>query len=337
MPTPLAALLGAVLLAAAPPPAERVASPPPTALPDGAAALVDGVPIPRAAVDEELDMLVSRGVVAPSADLDRVRATILKRLIERELLHHAAVAAGVVVTPEILAAGLDEYKARFVSEADFEEYMRGHEASRAELGRRIHERAELELLLASRGGLDPTEDEIRAFFDGHRSFYVEKAGLRASHILVKLAPDAPPSAERAALARVRAAQEALAAGTPFAEVAEKLSDGPSAPRGGDLGWFSSGRMVAEFENAADTLAIGAVSEPVRTRFGWHLILVTGRRPARDRTYEEARDEIRRALRGKRFFIARRELLAELTRKHVIVRALPDVAAPADDLESSEPL
>ncbi len=66
-------------------------------------------------------------------------------------------------------------------------------------------------------------------------------------------------------------------GEDFADLARSHSIGPTGPQGGDLGWFRAGMMVAEFEEAAWALAPGDISDPVKTRFGWHVIKVHDRR------------------------------------------------------------
>jgi parvulin-like peptidyl-prolyl isomerase len=64
----------------------------------------------------------------------------------------------------------------------------------------------------------------------------------------------------------------------FAELAKKYSDDPgSAANGGELGWFGKGQMVPEFENASFSTPVGNISKPVRTQFGYHIILVEGKR------------------------------------------------------------
>lgn len=88
------------------------------------------------------------------------------------------------------------------------------------------------------------------------------AEVKASHILVETEEEA-----------VRLKEEILS-GTSFAEVAQEHSLCPSRQDGGDLGFFGRGQMVSEFEEAAFGLNVGEVSDPVRTNFGWHLILVT---------------------------------------------------------------
>lgn len=87
--------------------------------------------------------------------------------------------------------------------------------------------------------------------------------MRASHILVK---------DRALAERVYAEAKS---GKDFAALARKYSTCPSKEKGGDLGWFSSGQMVKEFENATLKLGCGQISKPVRSQFGYHIIKKTG--------------------------------------------------------------
>jgi len=86
--------------------------------------------------------------------------------------------------------------------------------------------------------------------------------VKASHILVETEEEAI------------SLKEQILAGTPFEDVAAENSLCPSGARGGDLGFFGKGQMVGEFEKAAFALNVGELSDPVRTNFGWHLILVT---------------------------------------------------------------
>ena len=85
--------------------------------------------------------------------------------------------------------------------------------------------------------------------------------VNAAHILVKTEKKAEEIKER------------VYGGESFADMAKKYSECPSGRKGGDLGWFGRGQMVKEFENAAFASGKGAVAGPVRTEFGWHLILI----------------------------------------------------------------
>lgn len=116
--------------------------------------------------------------------------------------------------------------------------------------------------------------------------------IRASHILLRLDPNAPPEDSDAVHAQARDLQARLAAGADFAVLAREHSDDPgSAQRGGDLGYFDRGRMVEEFADAAFALDVGERSDIVQSQFGLHIIEVTGRREPP--TYEESYDSLKR--------------------------------------------
>lgn len=105
--------------------------------------------------------------------------------------------------------------------------------------------------------------------------------VRASHILITVGPEASPEDTLAAWKKITALRDRIAKGEDFATVAKASSEDPSAAKNsGDLGWFSALQMVYPFENAAYGTKVGEVSQPVRTRFGYHILKVAGKRPAR---------------------------------------------------------
>ena len=107
--------------------------------------------------------------------------------------------------------------------------------------------------------------------------------VRASHLLVRLSAEATPMDTLAAWNKARALKERIAAGEDFAAIARSRggSDDPSVKdNGGDLGWFSAFMMVYSFEDACYKASVGDLIGPIRTRFGYHIIEVTGRRAAR---------------------------------------------------------
>ena len=89
--------------------------------------------------------------------------------------------------------------------------------------------------------------------------------VQASHLLVKTEEEA---------AKLR---EEILAGKDFAQVAAEVSLCPSGANGGDLGFFGKGQMVKEFEDAAFSMEIGEVSQPIKTQFGYHLIQLTAQK------------------------------------------------------------
>ena len=103
--------------------------------------------------------------------------------------------------------------------------------------------------------------------------------IRASHILIFCSPDAKPQDTLAAYNKIMKIREDLIKGDDFSKEAKAKSEDKSAKdNGGDLGYFTALSMVYSFETAAYNAKVGEVTMPVRTRFGYHLIKVTDRRP-----------------------------------------------------------
>ncbi len=117
----------------------------------------------------------------------------------------------------------------------------------------------------------------------HEAYDRSTQEIRASHILVKLNDDATPEDTVIAWKKINLLRDRVMKGEDWSAVASSKggSDDPSAAKnGGDLGWFSALNMVYPFETAAYNTPVGQISRPVRTRFGYHIIKVVGKRPAR---------------------------------------------------------
>ena len=124
-----------------------------------------------------------------------------------------------------------------------------------------------------------TEDAIQSAYDEAFVDFVPETEYDASHILVDTEEEA------------QALVETLAGGADFAELAMEKSTGPSGPNGGQLGWFGLGRMVPPFEAAVVEMDVGAVSDPVQTQFGWHVIKLNGVRDTAPPALEEVRGDL----------------------------------------------
>jgi peptidyl-prolyl cis-trans isomerase SurA len=108
-----------------------------------------------------------------------------------------------------------------------------------------------------------------------------KKEVRASHILLRVDLDADPKDTLDAFNRINQIRESILKGADFNQTAAKKSEDPSAVNnGGDLGYFTALRLVYPFETAAYTTPIGEISQPIRTRFGYHLVKVTDIRDSR---------------------------------------------------------
>ena len=136
-----------------------------------------------------------------------------------------------------------------------------------------------------------SEEDLESFYRANFSRYATPEQRSAHHILFKTSED--DSQDVLAEKKNKAAQilELARSGEDFSELAKQYSEGPSGPRGGDLGSFSRGRMVKPFDDAVFSLKEGEISDIVETQFGFHIIKLDKIEPAHTRTLEEVKGEI----------------------------------------------
>ena len=137
----------------------------------------------------------------------------------------------------------------------------------------------------------PNDEELNEYYDQNILEFEIKEKIRASHIIIQTAPNA--SAEEIAEARekIGKAYDRVVSGEDFEEVARELSEGPTAPKGGDLGEFTRGMMVPAFEQVVFNMKPGQFSEPFHSQFGWHIAKTVEYTLGRIPDLEEVRDKV----------------------------------------------
>lgn len=138
----------------------------------------------------------------------------------------------------------------------------------------------------------PVNDEIiAAYYEANKSLFTLPEKRHAKHILISLEADTEKSEDAAQLI-LKEVQAKIAAGDSFEELAKTYSKDPgSASSGGDLGTFSQGMMVPEFDQAVFSMEVGQVSEPIKTEFGYHLIKLVGITPKKAQPLEAVKAEV----------------------------------------------
>ena len=199
----------------------------------------------------------------------------------------------------------------------------------------VPEKRKLRFLLLDEGAMadsiTPSDDEIQDYYDFNASQYSTPGQVRASHILLRTEDQDEAAVE------ARAAELATAArdGADFAELAREYSDDEAtAELGGDLGLFERGRMVPEFEGVAFALDVDAVSDPVKSPFGYHVIKVTEKQEEAVQPLDEVRDSIVTTLRREQAS-SRTTSLSRAIAAEVSTPAELDTAAAARGLEIQE--
>lgn len=181
---------------------------------------------------------------------------MLETMIIRELILQEASKDGIENTPAVKEK-LDELKKRLVVEA----YLK----------KKVEEQAKV------------SDEDLKKFYDQNKDKFKTGDQVKASHILLKAEKEA-----KDVLAQVKA-------GGNFEELAKKFSTDGAASKGGDLGWFSKGSMIPEFEKVAFTMKEGQISDVVKTKFGFHIIKLTGKRAAGERTFEDVKEQIKTSM------------------------------------------
>ena len=144
-----------------------------------------------------------------------------------------------------------------------------------------------------------SDEDIEAFYRQNYSRYSVPEQRHARHILIKTSAE---DSEDTLSTKKQKAEQILAlarSGEDFAALAKQYSEGPTGPKGGDLGFFSRGRMVKPFDDAVFALKEGEISDIVETQFGFHIIKLEKIEPARTKPLSEVRDEIESQLQAKK--------------------------------------
>lgn len=148
-----------------------------------------------------------------------------------------------------------------------------------------------------------TDNEVKDYYEANKAVFKAPPTATASHILVNTEEEA------------NNIKKEIQDGLAFEEAAKKYSTCPSKQKGGNLGTFSKGQMVPEFEKAAFDLEPGVVSEPVKTQFGYHLIKVQNKSEDSTIPFEQAKDTIKGQLLQERQDFKLASVIAEMQKKY----------------------
>ena len=163
----------------------------------------------------------------------------------------------------------------------------------------------------SDGDADPTDADLRRFYDEHLDYFKTAEEVRASHIL----KSARGEKRHEAYDELRNLRKRLQAGENFEDLARKHSD--KGEEHIDLGFFKRGELAEEFEIVAFSLDVGEISPVFATPFGYHLITVTERKPATPKPFEEVREQVRELVVAERRQEKTRKLVEELQARATI--------------------
>lgn len=169
-----------------------------------------------------------------------------------------------------------------------------------------------------------SDEDAKAYYDANKDKFSEPEKFRVSHILVDTEMEA------------RDILDKLKGGADFAALAKEKSKCPSKDKGGDLGFLSKGQTVLEFEQATLGLQVGQLSDVVKTQFGYHIIRLEEKQPAKERAFEEVKEQLKQTLLSTKQKERFDSLLKELKDKSKVVIYKEVLQPPAESRPTVSP-
>ncbi|MBV8354670.1 MAG: peptidylprolyl isomerase [Candidatus Eremiobacteraeota bacterium] len=234
-----------------------------------AVATVNGQPISKADFEAKLE-------ASPAS------RNVLQQMVQEALIDQYAKNNNITVTDAEIDQRENELKANFPN-GSWDEMLKARNLTETDVRNALREQVILDKALAKDITITPAQ--VKLYFDKNHAAFDKPEQVQARHILV---PD---------LATANKIETMLKQGKNFSDLAKQYSTDPgSKDKGGDLGWFRRGQMVPAFDKVAFSLPVGAISAPVKSPFGYHLIQVEGKQPGQTATLANSTPRIEEMLR-----------------------------------------
>jgi len=268
----------------------------------GPAVTINGENISREKVQAQVDHMINQrglnsgGITQPSV-YKQMQEEVVDQLIVQELLWQEAKRRNFIAEDDFIDARLVEMKSGFDTELAFLFKIQAGGFTEATYRDDIRQQESVQRMIAQgiSSGISISDEDVEHFYNTNIDQMRTPLAVRARHILIT--PNSTALVDhQAAKGKAESILAEIRGGADFVELATNRSQGPSAARGGDLGYFGPGQMVPAFEQAAFALQPGELSEVVQTQFGYHVIRVEDRRGGETAPLKETAEQIRSYLR-----------------------------------------
>jgi len=264
-----------------------------TAATERIAAIVNKEVILESDVDDQLRVAMVNLHVDPSDSVSvaKLRKDVLRQLIDEQVILAEAQKQNITIPKadldEAVKQAIQNVRARLGTEQNFQAALKEEHTTEEALRRKYEPDVKKQLLVMRLVGKEVqnrttvTDGEVKAYYTAHKDSLTHKPEeLKLSAIVLGF------EADSLQVKKLRTRADSLRSlivvkKQPFEDVAKKFSDDPSGLRGGDLGTFARGDMVGEFEDVAFSLKPNEISQPTRSRYGWHIIQVLEHFPKSD--------------------------------------------------------
>ncbi len=251
-------------------------------------AVVNGYEITDFEYQNELKNIISE---LSSDVIDHsLKIKAVNHLIDAYLLLEAAKKSSIKITDDELENKLLDVMLNFQSEEQFKEMLSKNNLTYQMLKNKIYNELLIKKFVAEKFKSQNTipEEKLKEIYDENKENFYTQEKVRASHILIK-------GDDYKSYRKILEVRNKIKTKEQFMQEAAKCSDCPSKCNYGDLGFFERGKMVKEFEDVAFSLKVGEISQPVKTRFGYHLIMVTQKVESKIAPFESVKDALAKRL------------------------------------------
>jgi parvulin-like peptidyl-prolyl isomerase len=308
--TPLRRLLGTAFLA----PLAFVAVPSAAEVVDRILVHVNARIVTQSQLDDRTESVLREA--PPGLDRarrDEVRKAALKELVNEALLEDRARELDIVASDVEVEEQIQRLKDQNNVKSE-EEFVKALEASNLTPGRlrdQLKRSTTVQRVVGREvnSKVDLSDDALRLVYEREKETWAIPEKVRVAEVLVNAGPGAEEKA--------REAVSVAKGGAKFEDVVLRFSDGPTRSKGGDMGTVGKGELAAALDAAAFALPAGAISDPIETRSGWHVLKVVEKLPATWKPYSEVKAEILKKEQETQFQKKLAEYLEKLRRDAVI--------------------
>lgn len=230
-------------------------------------------------------ILRESGKVQPDRE---AKEKALDSLINGAIILEKARSENIAVSQDQAQEEMINLQMRFKTKEEFEEALACSDCTEDQLLEKIQENLMVRNYLEScvKNDLEVDDNYLHIFYKKNIDLFKNVEMIRASHILTK--PDE-------GIIKAQELRDQINSPEDFYQVAEKCSECPSGCQAGNLGYIIKGKMVPEFEEVAFKMKVNEISQPVKTKHGYHIIMVTDRKEAGTLSFDEVKDALKRRL------------------------------------------
>jgi len=261
-------------------------------------ARVNGEDVKKADFERMIRTLEQRaGQKIPTERRDEILRGALDQLVVYTLLSQESKNRGIKVDEPEIDQKVQQLRSKFKTQEEFTKALTDRGMTIDSLKHDAKVDLSVTKLMDAEMSTEqaPSDAEAKSFYDKNPERFKQGEKVRASHILIKVDPKAPPAAKQKARAEIDAVLKQAKGGADFAKLAQEHSQDGSAAQGGDLNYFTREQMVPEFAKVAFELKPGDISDVVQTQFGYHIIKVVDHQDAKPIPYEQVNAQIKQFL------------------------------------------